>query len=217
MYIDHVDSLRCTADHEEAWLVAAADEWREGRILRGRLGCPVCRVEYRIEHGVAHFEGTDEPEAESEGGAIELDSGEATVLRLAAQLDLGQPGGLVLLAGRFTRLADRVARLMEMPNLLLNAPPGVLAAGGSPILAYRRLPLASGVLRAAAIDGLAASSELVAEAVRVLRFGGRLLLRDARGVPEGISVIARDAHEIVGERTQPVASAPVSLGRRRAP
>lgn len=59
MHIDLIEALRCPSPHAEGWLVAAAEHTESRRIVRGTLGCPVCRREWRIEEGVLWFDAND--------------------------------------------------------------------------------------------------------------------------------------------------------------
>ena len=69
MFIELTDQLRCPADHPESFLVLIPDEMEGRRVVRGTLGCPVCHAEYRIEAGVADFQG-----APLSRGAVPRDS-----------------------------------------------------------------------------------------------------------------------------------------------
>src|SRR5687767_12136750 len=107
MQLEVIERLRCPASHAESALVASASQQVERRIVRGVLGCPVCGAEFPIRGGIADFRAM--PGAESaamlHGGA----PNEEAAVRLAAQLDLTEPGRLVLLCGEYARLAPQLS------------------------------------------------------------------------------------------------------------
>lgn len=196
MLLTLVDLLRCPAPHEASSLVLAADAWAGGRVTRGELGCPVCRARYPIRDGVADFSGRPAPdEAVTSGTAPPpFAADEAGAVRLAAQLDLGDSGGVILLAGSYAGRAGSLAQLVEVSCLLVDhhgpIPPGAVA-----MLAGERLPLADGVLRGAAIDG--ARVNALADVVRVVRPGGRLVAPSPVQPPDRVVLVARDEDEWV--------------------
>lgn len=128
-------------------------------------------------------------------------------LRLAALLDLVEPGGVVLLAGRYAQVASALAALAEVHPVALGATSTDAAV--SVLQSGRRLPFRDAVLRAAALDELAARCADVEEFVRVLRPSGRLVAAARLHLPRGLKEVARDASEWVAERAGPI----VQLGR----
>jgi hypothetical protein len=220
VFIELVDHLRCLRPHAESWLVASADRMQDRAIVEGVLGCPVCRAEYPVRGGVAWFTegagpaGTTAAEADpSSNGAPTPDE----VLRAAALLGLTEPGGFVLLTGEWAAFARPLRALVDVHVVLLN-PPGPRApvgeAGVSVIEAPPdALPLAGGVLRAAALGAAAAHAPLAPSVVLALRARGRLLAPAAVPRPGDVAELARDHRHWVAERAE-VASAPVPLGRR---
>lgn len=205
MHVELLDTLRCTAPHEPSWLVAAATR-TEGRfIIEGTLGCPVCGAEYAIRAGAAWF---GEQDAESAlAGSI---TSEEEVTRLAAFLGFDDRGGLYLLEGPLAVMAEPLADVSPA-RFILHAPPehcpghAILRGVGDLV------PLAEGVLRGAAISR--ASGALAAAVARALLTKGRLVAPAGTPVPDGITVLARDERQWVGERGA-MATMPVSIGRR---
>ena len=89
MFIELTDHLRCTADHEEQFLVLLAHQMEGRSVLSGDLGCPVCGRVVRVEKGIADFGGGSPSTADT------WLTGEA----VAALLGLTGPGGYVALVG----------------------------------------------------------------------------------------------------------------------
>ena len=206
MFIELVDSLRCTRSHEETWLVAAVQR-AEGRdIVTGTLGCPICGAEYPVVDGIADFATRQHDPTPSR-----LESPEEA-MRLAATLDLGDPRGFALLTGAWGAHAHDLAAIVENQLLLVNPPRDVASGAGVSILrADDRLPLAHGSARAAAIDVMHA--ELAREITELVRPGGRVIGPASLAVPEGTHELARDEEIWVAQR-ESAASRPVPLIRR---
>lgn len=203
MLLSLVDSLRCPAVHDESSLVLSVDTWNGQRVSRGALGCPVCHARYPIEGGTVHF--TDAPTTESSEDPRELDP-----QRLAAQLGLLEPGGVVLLTGHYARAVPELEVIAGVICVVINA--SVSLTGNSVrFVVADRIPLADGVLRGLAVSGGPSTGPLLPEASRLLRPRGRLVAELASPVPSGIRELARDHVEWVGERED---SAPmIQLGR----
>jgi hypothetical protein len=97
-------------------------------------------------------------------------------------------------------------------RFILHAPPEGCAGHAIIRGALDRVPLAEGVLRGAAISR--ASLALAEAAARAVAPKGRLVAPVETPVPDGITILARDDRQWVGERGA-VASQPVELTRRR--
>ena len=167
-------------------------------VVEGTLGCPICRAEYPIAAGVAHFDGGEPGTTQSELP----DENEA--VRLAALLDLTDARGYAILVGTTGSHAARLRELTDVQLLLVNPPPGAaMGAGVSGLTtdsASSSLPLAAASARAIALDDVATPAQL-ALAVIVASPGGRILAPLALTVPEGVTELARDDHQWVAERT----------------
>jgi uncharacterized protein YbaR (Trm112 family) len=215
MFIELVDILRCPNAHEESWLVLSASRMQERHVIEGELGCHVCQAHYQIRNGIALFRTT----ADRHTKRTPEPAPDNAAMRLAAFLGLSEPGGVVLLMGRQAAAAPTLEMLVGDTQLVaLNAarplPGSALVGAVSAILAGTPLPLASGSCRGVAIDDLHATSEVLAEAVRVLKAGGRLVLPTGTELPEGITELARDDADIVGERSDgPAALVPLEVRR----
>jgi hypothetical protein len=165
--------------------VAAADRMVGRDIVEGQVGCPVCEAVYPIERGVVRFtRGGDTVEAEP------MDAH-----RLAAMLDLAEPGGAVLLVGSWGAHAESLEAVVETRCLVIDA------SGKAPVAAQS--------VRAAATD----APEGVVGAVKP---GGRVVAPAARPVPAGVTVLARDDRYWVGEvEAQATRGGVVELRRTR--
>ena len=218
MFIELVDSLRCLEPHEETWLVAAVDR-RDGRhIMHGTLACPICRREYPIRDGVGWFA------REAEQAAARLTTSpdhsdepadDDRVTRAAALLGLIDAGGIVILGGPWTGVADRLPELGVAHVVVLNAPTSRESPQEvSAIVVDDLLPFRQTALRAAALGGATATASLLSSAVSALRSRGRLVAPADAPVPTGVTELARDDANWVGERAA-VASPPVPLRSAR--
>lgn len=216
MFVELIDHLRCPQAHEETWLVMTADETRDRHVIRGSLGCPVCQRRYPVAGGTVHFEETG---ADALPPAFApAPTGEDWPLRLAAFLDLAEGGGAVGLYGTWARYAESLGDVAERVEPLAIAP----AAATHPMLSAvvppsrDRIPLATGALRAVAVDAAPGGdpAAVLAEAARLVRAGGRLLAPAGAPVPIGVTELARDADWWVGAR-EAAPSAVMSIGGRR--
>jgi uncharacterized protein YbaR (Trm112 family) len=200
VFIDLVDDLRCPRPHEETWLVASADRTEGREIIRGTLGCPICRAEYPIRDGVVWF--ADAPDA---GPATWADSEAAAdpelAMRLAAFLDLSDAQGFALLAGSWGSLAPLLRGVVPAQLVVLNPTAAVPAGGGVSVLHVAGdIPLAAATCRGVALDVAHANPAYVRDAVRVLRPHGRLVAPASTPTPSGATELARDEHLWVAER-----------------
>lgn len=196
MYIDLIDHLRCTANHDESWLVAAVDGMEGRYVARGSLGCPLCQTTYPVRDFVAYFEPsvskTPDPNRQLQAPTDEV------VTRLAALLDLRTPGGFVGLASGWSSCAAPLALAFDVQCVVLDsAGLGVPGDGVSVLSVNERIPLAPKSLRAFALD---AGSIAPASVVRAVKPGGRVTGPALLAVPDGVNEIARDARDWVGER-----------------
>ena len=190
MLLSLVDSLRCPAHEEEASLVLAVESWMGPRISEGTLGCPICHSRYPIHHGAVEFA----PGAES----VRRDEAVVDPMRLAAQLSLTEPGGIILLTGRYTTVVEPLMSFGETTFILVDAAPSSLPLAVN-LGVGDRLPFVNAALRAAAIDETRAADAFLAEVVRCLRNMGRLVMPSSGALPRQTRVLADDEHERVAE------------------
>lgn len=208
MLLSLVDSLRCPADHEESPLVLSADAWRGAHISSGTLGCPVCHARYPIQDGRVDFTGGDaKPETwrpdEPEG---------VDPVRLAAQLDLAEPGGIILLSGRYAARVEDLAALVDAVYVLVDYGETVGDSAVSVRLGAR-IPFAGGSFRGAAVDEHSAA--LLAEVTRTVRTRGRVVAPARTTLVDGLLLRARDELEWVAEVESTVPVIPLRRSTNR--
>ena len=193
MYIEFIDLLRCTEPHEESQLVAALNRVDGRHVIEAKLGCPACGAEFFIRDEVAIFDDTA-----AFPPPILLDDSYA--MRISAFLDLIAPGKVVLLAGDFARVAASVAASSGARVIVLNSPsPGRLVDDVAEIRASSKIPLASKSLDGVALDESHATPELLTEAARLLKPGGRLYAKSRAALPPQFRELAESENETVAE------------------
>jgi hypothetical protein len=123
-------------------------------------------------------------------------------MRLAALLDLTNPGGFVVLTGEWGHAAPGLRELVGgVEILVLNT--GVALASGDGISLARTdgsIPIRPGAARGIALDRRHADQ--AANAARALRQFGRLVAPVGAPLPEGMQELARDGRDWVA--TKPV-------------
>ena len=192
MLLTLVDSLRCPAGHPESTLVLSAESWSGSRVATGLLGCPVCHARYPIVDGVVDFSGgVPDPRPPDESFPSEP-------VRLAAQLGLAEPGGIVLLTGRYASLAEALRELVEV-TCVVGDVSGELPATAVVFRVPGALPLRDATLRAAAIDVPRNTPGFLAEVIRCVAGRGRVVAPVPSPMPAGVRLVARDAIEWVVE------------------
>jgi uncharacterized protein YbaR (Trm112 family) len=211
MHILLTDVLACPRCGPEMGLVLLADRMEDRRVVEGRLGCPNCREMYGISGGVADLRAPGAA-VTAEHAAASAEGGEEAALRLAALLGLAEAKGMVLVAGPGAALAGRMAALVEGVEVIAVSPVPTPAdaPGVSAVAAGAVLPLRDRVLTGAALTG-SASVEMVAEALRVLRPGARLVVTEAgegtagwlRGAGAGV-LLEQDGVVVARAPGQPV-------------
>jgi hypothetical protein len=200
LFIELTEVLRCPHDHAESYLVAAPIAMDGRRIVRGVIGCPECQAEFPVVEGVAYFD-AGRSRGVAPGGA-EPPSPDYDTAALTAFLNLSGPGGYAVLVGAAARRASEVAAAVPGVHFVaVNPPPGVAPSPSLSLLhSPRALPLKSASVRAVALGAGHAGRAWLAEAVRVLLPGLRLVVEDERASPDGISELARAAGLLVGEK-----------------
>ena len=245
MFIELLDTLRCVQPHEDAWLVGSFDELVDRHVIRGTLGCPVCSAEYPVRGGVVDFRPDDEragePADASDAAAFAAAGGidaypslaatdvyrvadklgeaampdDSAAVRLAAMLGLAEPGGIVVLMGHWTSSAPALEALTPGAQFLLVNPATPVFPFASAVRTREVLPIASGAVRAVAYDSAGNESITATQAARVIRQGGRLVAPATESLPEGVSELARDATQWVGERQADAGGPVLRLTRRK--
>jgi len=222
--------LRCPEPHEEGFLVMSTGEMLGRMVRSGILGCPICRREFPIVHGVVEFSGARReaapPAAAAQGaapGERDAVSPSAAAQRapaapgdtasrsraavdaptLQALLDLSGPGGYVVLVGSAARHAVGLAALMGGIHFVGVNPPSDVEE--LPILSLlcceTKIPLRAAVARSVVVGPDRATALWLAEARRVLLRGRRLVIEDDRATPpEGVTRLAAGEGLWVGEK-----------------
>lgn len=171
MFIELSEFLRCPEPHTETFCVVAPGEMMGRMIVRGIVGCPICKREYPIEGGVVQFAEA----AEAAAAAETAEAADADVVW--ALLGLTSPGGFVVLVGSASRLAPALAERMRGVHFVGVNPPGDV--GFSPVLTRlthaNRMPLRASMARGVVLGADACMEPWISEGARVLLPGLRLV------------------------------------------
>ncbi len=176
MFIELTEYLRCPEFHEETYLVLVPETMVGRDVLRGTLGCPVCRRQYVIVKGVVEFGGDGWRDSVPEPAARDVTLPDPHAVQ--ALLGLGSPGGYLVLVGSATRLVEQLAELIGGVHFVgVNPPPDVEASHMlSPLRSDRMIPMRTGVTRGAVLGTEHVHPPWLAEGVRVLLRGQRLVM-----------------------------------------
>ena len=201
MFIELTDQLRCPVDHAESFLVLIPDAMEGRRVVRGTLGCPLCRAEYRIEDGVADFRGTAPTQRRVDHPAVSRPDAEALLAFLALQ----GPGGYVGLVGEACRQADGLAELLPGVHMaLVNPPVGMLAGAASSILWAPSLPFKARSLRGIVLgQPESAEASWQADAVHAVLPGLRAVGEGTGPVLQGFEILGAAEGWWVGRTLTP--------------
>ena len=195
MRLDLAERLRCPAAHAATPLIVIARTTHARDLRDGFAGCPVCRLEARVTDGHVRFGGeATARDASGDGPAPELE-------RVIALLGLAEPGGAVLLTGRYASLAAPLAVETGVAAIVLHAAtlPASSEAVAAVTGALERVPFGDAAFRGAALDaGLPAA--LLADAVRTVMVDGRVVADARVHAPTGLKELARDDREWVAAR-----------------
>jgi uncharacterized protein YbaR (Trm112 family) len=206
MHIELTEMLRCPEDHREEYLVLSTSEMNGRMVMRGVVGCPVCRREFEIIDGIVDF--TTAITGERQVRAVRRTPAPRSPVTIDSQslqalLDLGGPGGYVILLGSAARHAEALASMMGGVHFVgIDAPPDVEEL---PILsllqADRVIPLREGMARGVVVGAELAATPWVAEGTRVLLRGRRLVVEsELATAPGGTTMLASGQGVWVGER-----------------
>lgn len=202
MHIEFIDLLRCPAEHEDSWLVAAVTKMEGRLVIEAKLGCPVCSASYLVRDGVALFDGSsstdDVPVAKPTAPQTAADSDDPVVI--AAYLGLTSPDAVALLTGDWARTAEEVAVLIGARIISLNAEhPTHRLENVAEMRGAGRIPLAGKSIHGAALDAAHSTPSMLHDVTRVLRPRGRLVAAAAAQLPPQFRELARDADNVVAE------------------
>lgn len=214
MRLELAERLRCPNPHAPTPLVVVARAKREFELLRGFAGCPVCHLEARFEDGHLRFAPELGDGLMAEESSIVGPWWEAELDRTIALLGLAEPGGAVLLTGRYAPLAEQIAAAVDTSVVVMGVRqlPAATDRVAGVEHALSGVPFTDGTFRAAAVDAWSTTAFLH-DAVRTIAPKGRMLVPVLRTVPPGLKELARDEQEWVAERE--TTGAIVELSRRR--
>ena len=198
--------LRCPQPHAETFLVLSTGTMLGRMVRSGVVACPACDREYTIVNGVVHFSSgaaaapaAPPPVPPPAPAPAPAPDGPT----LQALLDLGGPGGYVVLLGRAAGYAAELAGLMGGIHFVgVNAPPDL---DELPVLSLLRceamIPLRRAMARGVVVGSDRAAAPWLAEAQRVLLPGRRLVIEaEAVTAPPGVTRLATGRGLWVGEK-----------------
>jgi hypothetical protein len=193
MFIELTDHLRCTADHDESFLVLLPDRMEDRSVRTGHLGCPVCGRTFQLVDGV--LDTGDAPPAGQAGTTLDADA-------LSTLVGLHGSGGYMVLVGPPAALWKDVAELNPGVALVaVNPPEGVDDEAGISVVRGGRLPLKTGSMRGVVLGRpFANDAHWVAEAARVVLPGLRVVGEGADPSPEMIDLLASAEGVWVGRK-----------------
>lgn len=195
-------------------MVVVARLKRGVELVDGFAGCPVCHLEARFADGDLLFPTEAVADRVHPLGAPAPHEWTPDLERTIALLGLAEPGGAVVLSGRYAALAERLVERVDVGVVLMGtgarrgrSESAALVRGVTPIA-----PFTDGTFRAVAVD-VVFPETLLDDLVRTVAIGGRMLATRLHRVPRGLTELARDDHEWVAARE--VTGAIVELSRRR--
>jgi hypothetical protein len=206
MRLELAERLVCPRDHAPTPLVVVAQRVVGRDLHAGLAGCAECRLEARVTLGVVEF---PEPAAAASPASAEpLAPSSERIERTAALLSLAEPGGTILLTGRYTSLAARLAEEYDLTAVIPATDATVPTSDRIVRIknAEAHAVFSDQTFRAAALDPPTPA------ALRSLAIGARVLApADAPTLPD-TRELARDQEEWLAERT--AATPIIQLGRR---
>ena len=209
MHIELTEMLRCPEPHGEAFLVMSTGEMLGRMVRSGILGCPICRREFPIVKGIVDFSGKGKGETGNVGDTqptfpvSRFPFPAVDPQTLQALLDLGGPGGYVVLVGSAARHAVGLAGLMGGIHFIgINAPPDLEELPALSLLVCRgMIPLRQTVARGVVVGSDRLESDWLSEARRIVLPGRRVVVEgEDVPVPVGLTRLAVGEGLFVGER-----------------
>ncbi|HET7273790.1 MAG TPA: hypothetical protein VFI91_01335 [Longimicrobiaceae bacterium] len=183
MHILLTDILTCPRCGPEFGLIVRADRLEERRIREGAFGCGNCRESFPVAGGIGDLRYPHSGPIATAGG-WELRGEEAAdkALQMAALMGVREGPGMVLILGPGAVLAGAVSALIAEIEVVA-ADASVAGQPESPgvsrVLHGTRLPFRNWSMRGVVITG-EPEPEVLAEAVRTLKPGARLVVDSAR-------------------------------------
>jgi len=183
--------------------IVAPDEMDGRRVVRGVIGCPVCKAEHSIIEGIVGF--GEDPLLGAGSRADDLTVEEMPRAdAVQALLDLSGPGGYVALVGSGSRLAEELGEHAPGVHFIGVNPPPELRE--TPSLSLLRSPNVI-PLKDSAVRGVLLGREYVRgcwmdEASRVLAAAGRLVAVVDELSASGVRQLVVGQGMWVGEKQQ---------------
>jgi len=189
--------LRCPEPHREEFLVLSTGEMLGRMVRAGVVGCPVCQKEYEIAAGVVYFGGRGKRD-----GVAATREPTTDAQTLQALLDLGGPGGYVVLLGSAARHAVGLAAVMGGIHFIgVNPPPGLEELPVLSLLVCEcTIPLRDAMARGVVVGSESSGAAWLAESRRVLLPGRRLVIENETARPDGVTQLATGQGLFVGEK-----------------
>jgi uncharacterized protein YbaR (Trm112 family) len=216
MHLLVTDRLACPHCGPAFGLLLLAHAMEHRRVREGHFGCPNCRTSYPVKGGFADFRppGQEARSIPAPAPAPELPEEDAEAgLRLAAMLGVREGPCLLMLMGAPAAQAERLAAMIPEVEVVALHPETrhwAPAAGVSRGEVASTLPFFSGALRGVALDTSVVSRDALAEPVRVLAPGSRLVLELTPGDDRvawqaalegaGLELLLATDRRIVGEK-----------------
>jgi hypothetical protein len=225
--LELAERMQCPRPHRATPLIIVARRSVDRELVDGVAGCAECYLEAVITAGDVIFPGGDVPAprvrptsdaSHALGGAPEPGSADPGPLtRLIALLGLAEPGGAVLLTGRYAALARGLTAAVDVTAVAWNVavPRSASATDGASAtpapeeapslnvsavwLPEPVVPFADGTFRGAALDATTPLPVML-DAVRAVSVGGRIVGAASLDRPASVRELARDAEEWVGEK-----------------
>lgn len=192
MFIELIDLLRCTNQHDDTWLVASFKSISNRFVLEGTLGCPFCSAEYWIRDGIADFSSGRASASCEEERRLASHRREELATRAGAYLDATEPGATVALGGVWAYAAQELSEMAEVRVLALDPAPEVEESEAVGLVRLASdIPVAPGSLLGVALDAWF-PARIIESAVRAVRPGGRVVGPVAIAPPPELSILAHD-------------------------
>jgi hypothetical protein len=176
MFIELAELLRCPEDHEPMPCVIAGDEMDGRRVVRGTVGCPVCKLENQIVDGIVGF--GEDPLLGTGSRSDDLTVEEMPKAEnVQALLNLGGPGGYAVLVGSGARLGEELAaNTSDVHFVGINPPPELRETENMSLLrSPKMIPLRDNAVRGVLIGREYVRNRWMNDASRVIAEGGRLV------------------------------------------
>jgi hypothetical protein len=180
MFIELAEYLRCTGGHDEMHCVVLPEAMVGRTVIRGTVGCPRCGLEFPIEEAIVNFAPPGSPLADLHAHTV------------GALIGLTGPGGYAVFVGSAARLATDLATVIGGVHFVgINAPRDVEPSSAlSLIRTLDGIPLRSAMARAVVLGEEYAVGIWLAESVRVLLGGLRLVVLKMGTNVEGVEELA---------------------------